>query len=94
MKRKLKDGVESLPNIGPITAVKLKKIGITTTDDFLKQDPYEIFETLRREVDPTLCRCALATIVGASEGKPWHRITKQTTREYERRHPYHRWGKC
>jgi len=94
MKKKLKNKIESLPNIGPVTAEKLKKIGFTTADDFLKQDPYEIFEILRREVDPTLCRCTLAVIVGASEGKPWHLITNKSAREYERRHPYHRWGKC
>jgi RecG-like helicase len=86
--------LDTLPNIGSVTALKLRKIGITTVADFLKLDPYDIFDKLRTEVDPTLCRCALAVIVGANEGKPWHKITKRTAREYERRHPYHRWGKC
>ena len=83
-----------LANIGPVTEKKLKLIGIFSKEDFLRRDPYEVFDTLRREVDPTLCRCALASIVGAKLGQPWHRITKASAREYERRHPGHIWGPC
>ncbi|MCJ7587916.1 MAG: helix-hairpin-helix domain-containing protein [Candidatus Aminicenantes bacterium] len=83
-----------LPNIGKDTAAKLEKIGITTAEEFLARDPYLIFEKLRKKVDPTLCRCALAGIVGAKRGVRWHTITKQTAREYEKRHPRHRWGPC
>jgi hypothetical protein len=86
--------VETLPNIGKDTAAKLGKIGIRTAEDFLARDPYTVFETLRKRVDPTLCRCALASIVGAKRGVRWHTITKQTAREYEKRHPRHRWGPC
>jgi len=83
-----------LPNIGKTTAAKLEKIGIKTPEDFLARDPYEVFHELRQKVDPTLCRCALAGIIGAKTGKPWHKITKKTAAEYERRHPGHRWGPC
>lgn len=86
--------VNSLPNIGKDTAAKLEKIGITTAEKFLARDPYLIFEKLRKKVDPTLCRCALAGIVGAKRGVRWHTITKQAAREYEKRHPRHRWGPC
>lgn len=86
--------LRSLANVGPVTERKLKQIGIFSKEDFLRRDPYEVFDTLRREIDPTLCRCALASIVGAKLGQPWHRITKATAREYEKRHPDHRWGKC
>jgi nucleotidyltransferase/DNA polymerase involved in DNA repair len=84
----------SLPNIGKITASGLEKIGIRTAEQFLTRDPYLVFEELRKKVDPTLCRCALAGIVGAKRGVPWHTITKRTAREYEKRHPQHRWGPC
>ncbi|MBN2345229.1 MAG: TfoX/Sxy family DNA transformation protein [Candidatus Aminicenantes bacterium] len=84
----------SLLNIGRVTEKKLNAIGIFSRDEFLSRDPYEVFETLRREVDPTLCRCALAGIVGAKLGRPWHQVTKASAREYERRHPDHVWGKC
>ena len=88
------DPLTLLPNIGKDTAAKLEKIGITTAEEFLARDSYLIFEKLRKKVDPTLCRCALAGIVGAKRGVRWHTITKQTAREYEKRHPRHRWGPC
>ncbi|MCK7469724.1 MAG: helix-hairpin-helix domain-containing protein [Desulfomicrobium escambiense] len=69
-----------LPNIGKTTAAKLEKIGIKTAEDFLKRDPYDVFHELRTKVDKTLCRCALAGIVGAKTGEPWHKITKKIGR--------------
>ncbi len=84
----------SLANIGTVTERKLKQIGIHSAADFLRRDPYQVFAELRRKVDPSLCRCALALIVGAKLGQPWHRITKASAREYERRHPGHEWGPC
>jgi hypothetical protein len=86
--------LRSLPNIGAVTEKKLNRIGIFAADDFLSRDPYDVFSELRQKVDPTLCRCALALVVGAKLGQPWHLITKATAREYEKRHPDHRWGKC
>ena len=86
--------LRSLPNIGPTTAAKLARIGITTKEDFLKRDPYEVFDELRKKIDPTLCRCALAGIVGAKKGVRWHQITKESAKEFERKHPRHVWGKC
>lgn len=86
--------VSSLPNIGPTTAKKLNKIGIVTIDDFLCRNPYEIFAELLEKVDPTLCRCALASIIGAHIGQPWHKITKQAAKEFERLYPTHYWGNC
>jgi hypothetical protein len=84
----------SLPNMGQVTAAKLAKIGIETKEEFLKRDPYELFDELRAKVDPTLCRCALAGIVGAKKGVAWHKITKDSAKEYEKRHPLHKWGPC
>lgn len=84
----------SLRNIGSTTAHKLEQIGIHSAEDFLTHDPYEVFHTLRRKVDPTLCRCALAGLVGAKRNAPWHKVTRQSAAEYEKRHPRHRWGPC
>jgi hypothetical protein len=95
--RKLREAdtsLRSLPNIGPTTAAKLVRIGITTKEDFLRRDPYEVFDELRKKIDPTLCRCALAGIVGAKKGVRWHTVTKESAKAYERKHPRHVWGKC
>jgi len=86
--------LRSLANIGKVFEKKLNQIGIFAADDFLCRDPYEVFSELRQKVDPSFCRCALAGIVGAKLGQPWHRITKASAREYEKRHPDHVWGKC
>ena len=88
------DSLRSLPNIGPTTSAKLVQIGITTRKEFLRRDPYKVFDELRRKVDPTLCRCALAGIVGAKKGVHWHTVTKESAKEYEKKHPRHVWGKC
>ncbi len=88
------DSLLSLPNMGKVTVAKLAKIGIATKEEFLKRDPYEVFDELRAKIDPTLCRCALAGIVGAKKGVPWHKITKDSAKEYEKRHPRHKWGPC
>ena len=88
------DSLRQLANIGPVTAKKLNQVGIFSREEFLAHDPYEVFAALQEKVDPTLCRCALASIVGAKLGLPWHQITKASAREYEKRHPGHVWGKC
>jgi len=91
---KTDDSLKSLPNIGKTTAAKLAQIGITSKKQFLRRDPYKVFDELRKKVDPTLCRCALAGIVGAKKGVAWHQITKKSAKEYEKKHPRHVWGKC
>jgi len=87
------DSLTSLPNIGRVTADQLKKIGITTKQQFLERDPYEIFGELLEKVDPTLCQSALAGIVGASKGVRWHLVSKESAKEFVKRHPRHIWGK-
>jgi len=92
--KKTGDSLRSLPNVGKVLEENLQRIGITSREEFLKRDPYQVFDELKERVDSTLCRCALAAVVGAKRGVPWHRITKETAREYEKRHPLHKWGPC
>ncbi|GHW02719.1 hypothetical protein AGMMS50249_5050 [candidate division SR1 bacterium] len=83
----MKSPLTTLPNIGPVIADKLIKIGITTPDQFLSRDPYEIFYQLKTKIDPTLCRCALASIIGASKGVKRNTIHKSSAIEFEARYP-------
>ncbi len=53
----------------------------TLAEDFLKRDPYEIFQELRAKVDPTLCQSALAGIVGASRGVRWHLVSRESAED-------------
>lgn len=88
------DSLRSLPNIGKVLDGRLREIGITTKREFLRRDPYKVFDELHEKVDPTLCRCTLASIVGARKGVRWHLITKDSAKEYEKKNPLHTWGKC
>jgi hypothetical protein len=92
MRRTRENSLRSLVNIGPATEKNLQSIGINTADEFMSRDPYEIFSQLRRQVDPSLCRCALASLVGARLGIRWHKITKDAAREYQKRYPNERWA--
>ena len=86
--------VSTLPNIGKVIEGKLNKIGIDSAEEFLARDPYMIFEELLRNVDPTLCRCALASIVGASKKEKWHLVMKEAVATFEKKHPKYRWENC
>lgn len=86
--------VSTLPNIGNVIGEKLNKIGINSAEEFLSRDPYEVFEDLLRNVDPTLCRCALASIVGASKKEKWHLVMKEAVAKFESKHPKYRWKDC
>ena len=82
-----KSPLTKLPNIGPKMADTLMKIGITTPDEFLARDPYEVFLELKKKVDPMFCRCVLASVVGAKEGVKWSTIHGSAAKEFEKRYP-------
>jgi len=87
------ESLVSLQNIGSVMAMNLRSIGINTKEEFLNRDPYEIFRELLDKTDPTLCRSALAGIVGAHLDVPWHKVSKEAAAEFIRRYPEHKWGK-
>lgn len=78
--------LESLLNIGPAMAAKLRAVGVRTRSDFLRRDPYALFHRLRGSVEPTLCRCALSALVGAKLNQKWWLIHKESSLEYLRRY--------
>ncbi len=89
------DGIEILPNIGNVMGRALRSIGIETKQQFLRRDPYKIYAELLVKVDPTLCRCVLASLVGAKKGVKWHTVTREAAAEFRRRYPNHEWAdKC
>ena len=59
----------------------------------IKKGPF-VDDKLLKKVDPTLCRSALAGIVGASRGVRWHAVSQESAREFAKRYPRHAWGKC
>jgi hypothetical protein len=91
MAKKQTNSLLSLPNVGKVTARKLMAIGIMTKDQFLLLDPYEVFFQLKTQIDPTLCRCALACIIGAHAGVKWNLIRAEAIKEWARRYPDAPW---
>lgn len=86
--------LQLLVNIGVRMKERIERIGIKTVGEFLERNPYDVFEEMLTKTDPTLCRCALASVVGAHVGLPWHVITKSTAREFEKRNIGHVWTNC
>ena len=87
---KTMSALTTLPNIGKVTAAKLRGISIATAEEFLARDPYEVFTALLSQ-DPTLCRCALSGIVGAHRGLKWNLVMEEAVNEFAKRRPSHKW---
>lgn len=85
------DSLTSLTNIGKVTASNLNKIGIQTKKEFLAADPYILFDQMIQKIDPAMCRCALASLVGAKDGIPWAAVHKKAGEEFVKRYPNHKW---
>jgi|GEM_PF-492823 len=85
--------IESLHKIGPGFA-RLRAMGIASARDSLSKTPYGVFAELRHRLDPILCRCDLACLVGAGRNVPGHTLWPETTREYPKRFPPARQDTC
>lgn len=85
-----KSPLTQLVNIWPKIADRLLKIWISTPEEFMEKDPYEVFLTLKK-VDPSLCRCALSAIVGAHKGVRWHSLRGEAIEEFQKRYPKEEW---
>ncbi|MFH1047783.1 MAG: TfoX/Sxy family DNA transformation protein [Patescibacteria group bacterium] len=94
MNTKKNHSLTSLINIGPKIASLIEQTGVTTVEQFEHSDPYQIFaQMLKRE--PDLCRCVLASLVGARAGVKWPTFHKEAAAEFDRRYPKHHWNnKC
>lgn len=57
-----------LPNIGPVLAGKLEKIGITTQKQLREMGAEEVFLRIRAQVNPTACLHQLEALAGAAAG--------------------------
>ncbi len=72
----------SLPNLGPASVAQFKKIGITTVDEFMRRDPYQVYEELveKEIIKPHMA--ALAAFVGAYYDLPWLGVVKTIRQKY------------
>jgi len=63
--------LESLANIGPATARRLRAIGITSASQLKKSNPEKIYEKLRKQEGGVLDRCVLYVLRRAILDAPW-----------------------
>ena len=57
--------LQTLRNIGPVTAEELYSIGIKTPEQLKKSDPEELYEKLKYKNGGKLDRCVLYQLQGA-----------------------------
>ena len=63
--------LQSLRNIGQITANKLFSIGIKTPEQMMKSDPEDLYELLKMKNGGKLDKCVLYQFQGAILDIPW-----------------------
>ena len=57
-----------MPNIGPVLAGNLEKVGIETPDQLRELGAKEVFLRIRAQVDASACLHQLEALAGAVEG--------------------------
>nr|MDO8079526.1 helix-hairpin-helix domain-containing protein [Candidatus Freyarchaeota archaeon] len=70
-KQELIKKLQTLLNIGPITAERLYSIGIKTPEQMKQSDPQEIYEKLKINEGGILDKCVLYQLQGAVLDIPW-----------------------
>jgi len=63
--------LQSLRNIGPVTAERLYSIGIETPEQMKRSDPEEIYEELKNAEGGKLDKCVLYQLQGAVLDVSW-----------------------
>ncbi len=66
-----------LPNIGPVLAENLRKIGVETPEAFREMGAEEAFLRIRRSVDSGACLHQLSALAGAELGLPKAALTPE-----------------
>ena len=69
-----------MKNLGPKTEGMLARIGITTQEQLLQADPFEVYARLKKEV-PGTSLVALYALIGAIDGKHWQDVKRDRRTE-------------
>jgi len=75
--------LESLPNIGKISATALREVGINSGEELRKVGAKEAFLRVRKFVDSGVCLVFLLGLVGAEKGVPKNMLDGQTKEQYK-----------
>jgi nucleotidyltransferase/DNA polymerase involved in DNA repair len=70
--------LQSLRNIGPVTAERLYSIGIKTPEQMRDSDPEKLYEKMKNKSGGTLDKCVLYQLKGAVLDIPWPKCKNLT----------------
>ena len=73
--------LQTLRNIGSVTAEELYSIGIKTPEQLKKSDPEKLYEKLKYKNGGKLDRCVLYQLQGAALDIPWSLCKNLTKKE-------------
>lgn len=79
----MSEDLQSIPNIGPAVATKLRRLGVGSADELRGRDPDELFERLcaldGRRHDPCLLDTFVAAVSYADGGpaRPWWEFSRE-----------------
>jgi nucleotidyltransferase/DNA polymerase involved in DNA repair len=79
----MSEDLQSIPNVGPAVATKLRRLGIGSADELRGHDPDELFERLcaldGRRHDPCLLDTFVAAVSYADGGpaRPWWEFSRE-----------------
>lgn len=72
--------LRDMKNLGPKTEGMLARIGITTQEQLLQADPFEVYARLKKDV-PGTSLVALYALIGAIDGKHWQDVKRDRRTE-------------
>jgi len=78
--------LQEIPNIGPSIAADLRRIGVSSPDDLLGNDPYEMYDELCRITGVRHDPCLLDVFIAATRfmagepAKSWWKYTPERKR--------------
>ena len=83
--------LESVPNVGPAIAAKLRLLGFESPSELAGRDPYAMYRDLCEQTGKRYDRCLLDVFISAvsfADGeppKPWWKFTAQRKAALERK---------
>jgi len=67
--------ISDLKGLGPKSTIALSSIGISTMDDFMQTDAYEMYARLKKQ-SPNTSLNMIYALIGAQENIQWQEIAK------------------
>jgi DNA transformation protein and related proteins len=70
-------GLERMKNLGPVSAARLRAVGIETPDQLRQVGPVEAYVRLKRAFPIETTQIALYTLHGAITDAPWYVLSDE-----------------